>query len=161
MSPAIFISAFSVTIAALSLVVNFLLNHRAAVRARKPVLVFVDEPETGCWTLQNIGNGPALNVLVAQRAQGQWFNPVRVKPLGKDAAFPLQWLGRVNNTGLGATYTDFEGRPYTSTLGADVSRAYDGAQLPEWSDREIARYWELSFQPEGRRWAERPSDFQT
>lgn len=102
MGTALFISVVSVGIAFASFVVNFVLNQRAAVRARKPVLVFVDDPEEGCWVLRNVGNGPSLNVLIAQRAEGRWFNPVRVPPLGRDSSFPLRWLGRVSNTGLGA-----------------------------------------------------------
>jgi hypothetical protein len=143
MSAALFISTVSVAIALVSFGVNFWLNQRAAVRARKPVLVFVDEPEQACWVLQNVGNGPALNVLIAQRAQGQWFNPVRVPPCGKDSSFPLRWLGRINVTGLGASYSDFENRRYTSTLGNDSSCFYEGDRLPSWDNAEIKVYWQL------------------
>jgi hypothetical protein len=156
---AIIISAISVSIALFSFVLNLRLNQRAAIRARKPVLVFVDEPSEGCWVIRNVGNGPALNVLVAQRADGRWFNPVFIPPFGKDGQFPLKWLGRVNVTGLGATYSDFEDRRYTSTLGGERSHTYDGARLPSWDDGEIRRYWELSDQLVAQRWGERVSDF--
>ena len=157
---AIFISAVSVVIAFASLILNVVLNHRASVRARKPVLVFVDDPEQGCWMLQNVGNGPALNVLVAQRDSGHWFNPVRGRPLAKDAAFGLEWLGRVNVTGLGASYADFEDRRYTSTLGNEVARAFEGDLLPDWSDSEIRRYWQFDTPvSDFDRWGERSSDF--
>jgi hypothetical protein len=161
-SAAVFISAVSVVVAFSSLVVNFVLNHRAAVRARKPVLVFIDDPEEGSWVLRNVGNGPALNVLVAQRARGRWLNPVRVPPFGKDSIFVLTWLGRTNVTGLGASYDDFEGRRYTSTLGGETSRAYDGDRLPRWEDAEIRRYWQLSDVPDAFRvWSDKESDFAT
>ena len=140
MSAATVIAIVSVAIAGTSFVVNFLIGQRAAVRARKPVLVFVDDPEHQCWVLRNVGNGPALNVLVAQRQSGQWFNPVLAPPLSKDSAVPLAWLGRVNTTGLGATYSDFEDRRYTSTLGGEHSRAYEGSRLPEWPDGDVRRY---------------------
>jgi hypothetical protein len=161
MSAALFISAVSVTIALLSFAVNLWLNQRAAVRALKPVLVFVDEPTEGCWVLRNVGNGPALNVLVAQRAGGRWFNPVIVPPFGKDASLALKWLGRLNVTGLGATYSDFEDRRYTATLGDERSRAYDGERLPRWADHEIRRYWELPDRVVTARWSEKVSSFQT
>jgi hypothetical protein len=74
MSAATVIAIVSVAIAGTSFFVNFWIGQRAAVRARKPVLVFVDDPERQCWVLQNVGNGPALNVLVAQRESGRWFN---------------------------------------------------------------------------------------
>lgn len=151
------------TVAFVSFLVNFVLNQRAAVRARKPVLVFVDEGDGKCWAVRNVGNGPALNVLVAERSRmkGVWFNPVRLPPLGKDASFALTWLGRQNSYGLAATYSDFEDRRYTTTTGGEYSRTYEGDRLPPWGDeREIKRYWEL----EGRLlvteyWAERPSEF--
>jgi hypothetical protein len=160
-SAAIFISAVSVAIAFVSLILNFVLNHRASVRARKPVLVFIDEPQQGCWIVRNVGNGPALNVLVAQRRSGRWFNPVRVTPLARDASFPLQWLGRANDTGLGASYSDFEDRRYTSTVGAEISRAYDGDRLPHWPETEIKKYWEVSAGALAAPWGERSSDFRT
>jgi hypothetical protein len=160
-APALFISIVSVTIALASFVVNLWLNQRAAVRARKPVLIFVDDPKQGCWTLHNVGNGPALNVLVAQRNAGTWFNPVIVPPFGKDASFPLTWLGRINSDGLGVTYSDFEDRRYTSTLGGERSRTYEQDRLPRWEDAEIKRYWELGDDPVSWRWAEKTSEFRT
>jgi hypothetical protein len=161
-SPALFISAVSVAVAFSSLVVNFVLNYRASVRARKPVLVFIDDPEQGSWLLRNVGNGPALNVLVAQRARGRWSNPVRVPPFAKDSTFALTWLGRTNVAGLGVSYGDFEGRRYTSTLGGETSRAYEGDRLPRWDDTDIRRHWELSDVPDPfRMWSERESDFTT
>jgi hypothetical protein len=110
--------------------------------------------------LQNVGNGPALNVVVAQRNWGQWFNPVLAPPLAREAVTPLPWLGRVNNTGLGATYSDFEDRRYTSTLGGEIALTFEGNRLPVWSGREIRRHWEL--RPEealSQRWSERASGF--
>ncbi len=160
MGAALVISLASVALAFASFIVNFALNRQAAVRARKPVLVFVDDPDQGCWVLRNVGNGPALNVLVALRASGHWFNPVRIPPLSKDALYALPWLGRINIAGLGSSYADFEGYRYTSTLGADVSRAYEGDRLPQWGDREVRRYWEVPPDPLQTRWAERESNFQ-
>jgi hypothetical protein len=67
-SSATVIAVVSVVLAFASFVVNFWLNHRAAVRARKPVLVFVDDHGgKDCWVLKNVGNGPALNVIMAER----------------------------------------------------------------------------------------------
>ena len=67
MSISVVISVVALVLSATTFGVNLWVGHRAAVRARQPVLVFVDDPAAGCWTLQNIGNGPALNVIVAQR----------------------------------------------------------------------------------------------
>jgi hypothetical protein len=149
-SAAIFISPFSVVIALAALVVNLTLTRRAAVLARKPVLVFVDDFDQGCWVLRNVGNGPALNVLVAQRAGGEWFNPVLVPPIGNDGSFPLQWLGHVEDTGLGAVYGDFEGRRYTTTVGGEFTLCYEGDRLPRWTTEEVAGYWAVPYGAGGR-----------
>jgi hypothetical protein len=46
-------------------------NARTSVR---PVIVF-EYSEEG-WKINNIGAGPALNVIIAQREKKKWFNPV-------------------------------------------------------------------------------------
>jgi hypothetical protein len=160
MGAATAIAIVSISIALASFVVNYRLTQRAAVRARKPVLVFVDDPSEDTWVLRNVGNGPALNVLVAQREGGRWFNPVLVPPVGTDSSFPLRWLGRANTSGLGATYADFEDRGYTSTLGGERSHTYERNRLPHWDDTEVRRYWELAgVLPRHIHWATRESAF--
>jgi hypothetical protein len=160
------ISVVALVLSATTFGVNLWIGHRAEVRARKPVLGFVDDPGAGCWTLKNIGNGPALNVIVAQRTDGEWFDPVRCPPLAKDEVLALQWLGRVDDTGLGAEYADAEGRIYTSTVGGEVLRSYEGRRLPDWNAMERAgtatlrRYWNVPrYQPASERWAAVRSDF--
>jgi hypothetical protein len=81
---------------------------------------------------------------MAQRKSGQWFNPVKLPPLGKEGTVPLEWLGRVNDTGLGVTYVDFEGAAYTTTVGEELVRTHDGRRLPEWPEPDVARYWAVS-----------------
>jgi len=136
------ISLVALLIAGLSLAISFWNNRKSAITGRKPVLTFVYDDETG-WSLRNIGNGPALNVIVAQKeVGGQWFNPVRVPPLSKDGAFVCRWLGHVNTTGLGVTYTDFEGRAYSSVTGNDLSRTFEGRKLPDWEESEIGSHWD-------------------
>lgn len=166
MNAAIFISVASVAIAFASLVVNFVLNHRAAVRARKPVLVFVYE--SGNWVLRNVGNGPALNVLVAQRdtEKKTWYDPVLVPPFAKDTSLSMDWVDARAVFGLGATYEDFEGRLYTSTLGGETSHTYDRDRLPTWKrigkGHEVWRYWDSDLRtPYRERRGEKPSDFGT
>jgi hypothetical protein len=92
--------------------------------------------------LKNIGSGPALNILVAQkRVGGEWFNPVRIPPLSKDGEYIPTWLGHVNTTGLGAIYSDSEGKPYTSTCGNDLSQVFEGAKFGPWKESDIGRHW--------------------
>jgi hypothetical protein len=103
-------------------------------------LVFLYDGARG-WILRNVGNGPALNVLVAQKKEGTWFNPVRVPPLSKETEFIPLWLDHVNTTGLGAIYTDSEGVWYTSTTGNDLTQVFDGLRFGPWEEPEIGRHW--------------------
>src|ERR1700685_878931 len=72
--PAVMPLIFSASALLLSLL-SFRLTD---VRSVKPVLTITFENESG-WNLNNIGNGPALNVIVSQRPEGGiWSAPVRV-----------------------------------------------------------------------------------
>jgi hypothetical protein len=133
------IGAFAVSV--MSLTISYLSSRKTSITGIKPVLVFVYDEEKG-WILQNIGNGPAMNIIVAQkRVGGEWFNPVRIPPVSKGTEFILTWLGHVNDTGLGATYTDFQDRTYSSTCGNDLSRTFEGNKLRVWKEQEIGRHW--------------------
>lgn len=138
-SAALSVTALIVSVLAFAL--NYRHARRASVLARKPVLVFEYDGDRG-WALKNVGSGPALNVVVAQkRVNGDWFNPVRIPPLAKDGEFVLAWLGHVNTTGLGTTYTDSENFPYTATCGNDLSRVREGVLFGPWEEAQIGRHW--------------------
>ncbi|HEU0295495.1 MAG TPA: hypothetical protein VFR47_22340 [Anaerolineales bacterium] len=136
------IGAFIVSLT--SLTISILNNRRSAITGIKPVLVFVYNKDKG-WILQNIGNGPAMNIIVAQKKiNGKWFDPVRIPPISKSTEFVLTWLDHVNDTGLGATYTDFQDRAYSSTCANDLSRIFDGNILEGWKEQEIGQHWQKS-----------------
>ena len=143
------LSVAALIISGISLAVSYWHNRRSAIVGIEPVLVFVYDRGTG-WTLQNVGNGPALNVTVAQKeVGGEWFNPVRVPPISKDGAFVCRWLGHVNTTGMGVPYTDFEGRPYSSIAGNDLSRVFKERKLPVWEEPEIGKHWDYPVHHDG------------
>ena len=142
--------------------VTFGLSYRASKaaerRARIPVLVFVYDSTRG-WLLRNVGNGPALNIEVAQKVvrgeqAGHWVNPVRVPPVGRDKEIPLSWLGHDNLHGLGAVYEDFlsadegvGGRVYSVTCGNDRNTIKPGRHLPEWTEADIVAQWKKGSVP--------------
>lgn len=135
LSPGIAAFAFLISVLA------FRLNKQVAALSRKPVLVFIYDNTRG-WILKNVGSGPALNVIVAKR-RDEWFCPVRVPPMGKDAEFIPLWLDHVNDVGLGATYTDSENKPYTSITANDWTKMYEGTRFGPWRDEQkIGRHWE-------------------
>lgn len=136
------IGAFIVSVT--SLTISILNNRRSAITGIKPVLVFVYAEAKG-WTIQNIGNGPAMNIIIAQKQiNGVWFNPVRIPPISKGAELTLDWLKHVNDTGLGAIYTDFQDRAYSSTCANDLSRIFDGNKLLEWKEADLGKHWQKS-----------------
>jgi hypothetical protein len=79
--PALILSVRALAVSAVSFVMSYLQSQRSAVTAVMPVLAFA-YGEDGRWTVQNLGNGPALNVVVAERADDRapWSNPVRLPP---------------------------------------------------------------------------------
>lgn len=87
--------------------------------AIKPVLVFVYDRQDG-WFVQNIGVGPALNVVIASHEAlpegaepARWLEPTRIPPLKRDGSFVLHWVQN-NVYMLGATYEDIWDRPYST-----------------------------------------------
>jgi hypothetical protein len=114
----------------------------------KPALVFVFDHKSG-WDLQNIGAGPALNIIVAKKeggiasSTGNWIQPVRVPPLKKDGAFPIHWDPQNNTHGLGATYEDMWARAYTTTCGNDLNVIRRRRRLRKWNKGEVVAEWVL------------------
>jgi len=120
-------------------------------RARIPVLVFVLVREQG-WVLRNVGNGPALNIIVARQAQHgdtEWLEPTLVQPLAKDAEAPLRWLVEDMDVAvLGATYQDFAGadrsgagRTFTAICANSLSSVAPGRHLPDWPAAAVEPGW--------------------
>ncbi len=136
-----FLAAVAILVSVCTFGLSFWFTWRASIAVKRPVLVFVYDGSIG-WLVRNIGGGPALNIVVAQRrVGGEWFNPVRVPPFARDSELVLRWLGQVNTTGLGATYTDYEGRPYTSTCGDDLSLTFRGTRFGPWPEQMIGHHW--------------------
>ena len=107
------VSGLAVAISALSLWIGSRHQRSSDQSGRMPVLVFQYDGRSG-WLLRNVGNGPALNVVVACKhvegpEKGRWFRPVRLPPLSRDGELLLTWLGHGGDFGLGATYGGLRG----------------------------------------------------
>lgn len=143
------ISIVAIALSAVTFGVSYRSSQVAERRARMPVLVFVYTPEG--WVLRNVGNGPALNIEVAQLIvhSGQWIFPVRVPPIGRGNERLLKWLGHDNVHGFGAVYEDFlgtdenspAGQAYTVTSRKDRNTIKLGRHLPTWpTDKSVAQW---------------------
>jgi hypothetical protein len=144
MKPEVYISLAALAFAIVSFVVSFGHSVRARRAEFRPVVAIVYTDESG-WVIRNVGSGPALNIVVAQSWDSgkdrEWSEPVRVPPLASGGEFHLHWIGHSNVRAIGAAYSDFEGRSYSSICEDDHSRAIEGRTLPDWPTEEVSRHW--------------------
>lgn len=102
---------------------------RAAQLARKPALVFTWDQARLLWMLNNIGSGPALDVVIIQRIEGKWCHPLRMPEMAADHAnsVPRRWYEAWHqNPGLGASYRSIAGEDYATNAGNDCSEITEG-----------------------------------
>jgi hypothetical protein len=138
-----YVSVAALVFSLVSFGFTYSLSSRTAVTSVHPVLVFEYAQPDG-WSVRNIGNGPALNVLIASKSEmSDWQQPVRIPPLQKDGRIALHWLGHLNVRTLGASYSDIANRQYSSTCTDDLSRAFEGNTLPSWPESQILAHWKL------------------
>lgn len=130
----------AILVSTISFGISFFHSLKSSRASIRPILAVV-YTKTG-WHLKNIGNGPALNILVAQKPiQGRWIRPVRVPPIPSGGNFYLEWIGHDNEHGIGVFYEDFQGREYSSVCGNDLTKISKGSIFPRWTDQEIGRHW--------------------
>ncbi len=138
-----YVSVGALVVSVISFSLTYRLSTQTATTSVRPALVFEYSQDTG-WSLRNVGNGPALNVVIAERTDtSPWANPVRVPPLPKDGKIQLAWIAHQNVRTLGATYVDIDNRSYSSSCTNDLSTTQDGNILGNWPDGEISRHWQL------------------
>jgi hypothetical protein len=133
---AIVIASLSFIVSALSFTIARL-NARNAIR---PVVVF-EYVGTEGWTAQNIGSGPALNMIVAMGIDNNWSKPVRTPPLAKDGSVVLTWTRRTNIHRLGALYEDANGHSYTTVCALDLNQISRGRRFGPWPESHIGKHW--------------------
>jgi hypothetical protein len=139
-----YVSVAALLFSLVSFSLTFGLSKSSAVTAVRPVLVF-EYSESDGWSVRNVGNGPALNVLVATKNDdSDWLQPVRIPTLKRDGAFPLNWIGHLNVRTLGASYMDVSARQYSSTSTNDLSEVYEGNRLREWPEKAISAHWKVA-----------------
>ena len=138
-----YVSVAALVVSIISFSLTYGLSMKSAVTSVRPVLIFEYTQQDG-WSVRNVGNGPALNVLVAMKDENSdWKVPVRVPPLQKDGRFSLHWVGHLNVRTLGVTYMDIAERMYSSICTDDLSTTYDGNKLKPWVESEIAAHWKV------------------
>src|SRR5262245_55869944 len=86
-----YVSVVALVVSVGSFGLSYNLSRQSAITSVRPVLVFQFDVNNG-WSVRNVGNGPALDVLVAMKTHetADWTQPMRVPPLSKDGEFGLQ-----------------------------------------------------------------------
>jgi hypothetical protein len=143
------------TVAVILSAITFALAQRfsqaADRRSRLPVLVFTYDPG-GHWLLRNVGNGPALNIIIALKmdhADFDWQQPTRIPPISRDGEFKLAWLDNSDLAVIAASYEDFlvadtlrQSREYTVTMKYDTNRVVPRRELPRWDVTDSMAHWQ-------------------
>ena len=108
----------------------------AVTRSLRPVLVFVCEVRDKVWCVQNVGTGPALDVLVAEKDRDEqpWARFMRVPPLPKDAKIRL----RSAPSFLAVTYHDAENNAYSTICTGYRNRLQKGHVFDRPDENQIA-----------------------
>ena len=109
---------------------------RAVTRSVRPVLVFVCEVPGKVWCIQNVGAGPALDILVAEKDRGEqpWARFMRVPPLPKDGKVCLHSAPVF----LAVTYHDAENNAYSTICTGYRNRLQRGHVFGKPDENQIA-----------------------
>ena len=140
MSSELAIATAALVFSLISFVLSFWQSVETFRAQIRPVVVVEYDTGKG-WVLRNIGNGPALNILVAHRKRGEWRNPVRVQALPVQKQFRLTWLEAASPESIVAEYEDFRQRTYSTTFRAKTSRLVTGGSFLVAKIRKSASTW--------------------
>ena len=138
-----YVGLVALVVSFVSFVLTYRLSRHTAVTAIRPVLVF-EQGADWIWAIRNVGNGPALNVVVTKKGDNaEWGSPLRIPALSKEGTvkLPVSWVGRNYREPLGAYFSDIAQRQYSSTCTDYLSKTYLGNQLKTWPDGAISPYW--------------------
>ncbi len=140
--PELAISLVALTLSIIATISSIYFSNIGLKTNVLPTLVFVYDSEKG-WSINNVGNGPALNVVVAHQAHGEnkWKDPTRLYPISENDSVHVKWVGH-NPDKLMIAYTDVHNRPYTSLTDEDLTTINDKNLSRPWNETDIRRIWE-------------------
>src|SRR4026207_1238732 len=143
------LSVIAVAVSIVVFVDNRVRDLRAARLARQPALVFTWHASALNWSLQNIGSGPALDVVIAQRLHGIRAHALRRPGRAADGQtlLPRLWIEAFgSDPGLGAHYRSITDEEYWTTTADDRSTISIGAG-PSTELGEIEPHWSYGSLP--------------
>jgi hypothetical protein len=83
------VSIIALVLTVITFVVTLRLTIRRDITSMRPVLVFTYRAES--WHVENLGNGPGLNLMFHRLLGGTVTHNVRLPALGKGAIFCLHF----------------------------------------------------------------------
>jgi len=121
---------------------SFSIAYRSLSTSVKPILVFVldrdkekdekgKEKEVVRWKVENVGKGPALNVVIYGGIKNEWGEALNYYHIsaGVRSKFPIPG----QQARLGASYEDAHGRKYHSICENYRSRLGEEDRPAEWT----------------------------
>jgi hypothetical protein len=116
--------------------IAIIVAKRAVTRSVRPVLVFVCEVRDEVWCVQNVGTGPALDILVAEKDRDEqpWARFMRVPPLPRDGKIRLRSAPRF----LAVTHHDAENNAYSTICSGYRNRLQKGHVFDKPDEDQIA-----------------------
>ena len=115
----------------LGIVVSYYIFFRSVRANSNPVLIFTSRGEGTRWKLENYGNGPAINILVAEgETSKHWDEIVNCYPQAVGSSVELVWLKKAGI--LAATYSNIYGEQFTSICHHNQTQRIKGNKFPKW-----------------------------
>ncbi len=134
----ILFSGTAIVVSIIAITVSYLSSRKSRVIGIRPVLVFCFN--SGCgWSVKNIGNGPALNIVFALLdADDRWISPEGIPSLAANGEFVFGGLNsQIKIIGWGCLYTDISERSYSTIHKNNKTQIIKGSIFPAWNSDEI------------------------
>ena len=141
------IATFSLILSVLAIGVSYYSFRKTHKTSIQPILVFInegrDESGNSYWSVENMGNGPAMNVLITGGNHNlSWNNDetVLLSAIQRGVRRKVGWIHSL--AALVATYSDAFGREYTTVCVDNRNRVSDGNRYP--SLKPTRYQWQLT-----------------
>ncbi len=138
----VLLSLLALAVSVGTFAIGYFQNERSEELQRRPILVFQYDGIAG-WSVKNVGNGPAVNVIVVSSLEGAaWSNPVRTPPIASGGEIPLPWLESPDLEKLGTVYSGIRGTSYNTVCDDDLNTFDKPNALPNWPASGATAMWE-------------------
>ncbi|KHE91726.1 MAG: hypothetical protein K8F52_12295 [Candidatus Scalindua rubra] len=134
----ILFSGIAIIVSIIAITISFLSARKSRIIGLRPVLVFYFQSGRG-WYIKNIGNGPALNIILALLdADNRWISPEGIPSLAVNGEFVFgSFNTEIKINGWGCLYTDIAERSYSSIQKGNKTQIATGSLFPAWNSDEI------------------------